>query len=402
MKNFNKKIIITAGFVGVISFVASIGLVIAATTVNLGNADSFVILAGSGITNTGPTTVIGDIGTHPTLTQTGLGSVTLTGTNHIGDITTQNAKIDLVTAYNNAAGQPLDTAIVADLGGQTLTTGVYNSGSSIGITGTVTLDGAGDPNAVFIFQAGSTLTTAANSQVVLIGSAQACNVFWQVGSSATLGTNSTFNGNILALTSVTLNTGTTINGRVFAQNGAVTLDTNTVTRSTCAGVLPSTLHIIKHVVNNGPGTATASLFTMNITGTTNISPNAFSGSEAGIDVTLDAGSYSVSESGGPTGYLESNSSDCSGTILAGETKTCTITNDDITPSGGHSSSGSYPRIQIPVTITNPIVVTNAIIPKLPNTGFAPKEKNVALDLTIFSGIVLMSYFLLSKKYSVKR
>jgi len=209
-------------------------LVKAATFIDLGTAESFSVLAGSGITNTGPTIITGDVGSFPTTTQTGFGSVTLTGTNHAGDGVTQSAKTDLTTAYNNAAAQGPTLPIVADLWGQTLTPGVYNSASSIGLTGTLTLDGGGDPNAIFVFQAGSTLTTASSSVINLVNGTQPCNVFWQIGSSATLGTNSTFRGNILALTSVTLTTGATVNGRILAQNGAVTLDTNTIPRSTWA------------------------------------------------------------------------------------------------------------------------------------------------------------------------
>ena len=203
----------------------------AATAVPLGTADSFAVLAGAGITNTGPTTVNGDIGTYPTTTITGTASLTVNGTNHGGDAVTQGAKTDLVTAYNTAAGEGPTSPIAADLAGQTLTPGVYNSASSIGLTGALTLDGGGDPNAVFVFQAGSTLTTASASQVNLINGAQSCNVFWQVGSSATLGTGSTFRGTILALTSITVTTGVTIDGRVLARNGAVTLDTDTITRT---------------------------------------------------------------------------------------------------------------------------------------------------------------------------
>jgi hypothetical protein len=202
--------------------------------VPLGTADSFVVLAGAGVTNTGPTTLNGDLGTFPTPSVTGAGSMTITGTNHAGDAVTQGAKDALVTAYNNAAGQGPATPIAADLAGQTLAPGVYNSASSIGLTGALTLNGGGDPRAVFVFQAGSTLTTASASQVLLVNGAQACNVFWQVGSSATLGTGSVFRGSILALTDITVTTAATLEGRVLARNGAVTLDTNTITRPQCA------------------------------------------------------------------------------------------------------------------------------------------------------------------------
>jgi Ice-binding-like len=206
----------------------------AATAVPLGTAGSFAVLAGAGITNTGPTTVGGDVGTFPTTSVSGAGSLTINGTNHAGDGVAQQAKTDLVTAYNTAAAQGPTNPIVADLGGQSLSPGVYNSASSIGLTGAVTLNGGGDPNAVFVFQAGSALTTASASSVVLTGGAQSCNVFWQIGSSATLGTGSTFRGTVIALQSITVTTGVTVDGRVLARNGAVTLDTDTITRSGCA------------------------------------------------------------------------------------------------------------------------------------------------------------------------
>lgn len=230
--NKNPLVIITAT---VASFVLGLtGLIMAATTVNLGTADSFAVLAGSAITNTGSSVINGDIGSYPTMTITGFPPGTVSGTNHAGDAVTQGAKTDLTTAYNNATGQTPVSTVPTELGGTTKTAGVYDSATgTFGITGDLTLDAQGDPSAVFIFKTASTLITAGASNVVLINGAQACNVFWQVGSSATLGTNSTFKGNILALTSATLTTGANVEGRVLARNGAVTLDSNTVTKSTC-------------------------------------------------------------------------------------------------------------------------------------------------------------------------
>jgi type VI secretion system secreted protein VgrG len=212
----------------------------AVAVVGLGTATSFAVLGGSGVTNTGTTTVTGDVGTYPTTTFVGSASVTIAGTNHAGDGVTQGAKTDLTTAYNTAAGEGPTSPIVGDLGGQTLTAGVYNSASSIGVTGALTLNAAGNADAVFVFQAGSTLTTASGSVVNLINGAQSCNVFWQVGSSATLGTGSTFSGTILALTDITVTTGVHVDGRVLARNGAVTLDTAVITRSACAAATTAT------------------------------------------------------------------------------------------------------------------------------------------------------------------
>ncbi len=202
--------------------------------VGLGTADSFAVLAGSTVTNTGPSVIHGDLAVSPGTAVTGFPPGTVFGTIHAADGVAGQAKTDLTTAYNDAAGRTPPNSVSGNLGGQTLTPGVYKSTSSLGLTGALTLDAQGDPNAVFVFQAGSTLITASGSSVNLIGGAQACNVFWQVGSSATLGTNSTFRGNILALTSGTLNTGANVDGRVLARNGAVTLDDNVITTARCA------------------------------------------------------------------------------------------------------------------------------------------------------------------------
>ncbi len=202
--------------------------------IDLGTADNFAVLAGSGITNTGPTTIDGDVGTFPTQTETGFGSVTLTGTDHAGDAVTQQAKADLVTAYDDAAGRGPTTEIATDLAGQTLAPGVYDSADgTFGNTGVLTLDGQGQTDPVFVFQTGTTLITGSNSSVLLINGADACNVYWQIGSSATLGTASDLTGNLMALTSITLTTAATLEGRALARNGAVTMDTNTITRAAC-------------------------------------------------------------------------------------------------------------------------------------------------------------------------
>lgn len=202
--------------------------------IGLGTADNFAVLAGQGVTNTGPTTINGDLGTWPNPSVTGAG-LTVNGSTHAADAVAQQAQADTTIAYNDAAGRTPVSTVATELGGQTLTAGVYNSSSgTFEITGSLTLDAQGNPNAVFVFQAASTLVTASASTVNLVNGASACNVFWQVGSSATLGTNSTFRGTILALASITVTTGVTIDGRALARNGAVTLNTDTITRATCA------------------------------------------------------------------------------------------------------------------------------------------------------------------------
>lgn len=202
--------------------------------VNLRTADAFAILAGSAITNTGPSTINGDMGLAPGTSVTGFPPATLNGTAHITDAVASIAQNDLTTAYNDTAGRGPVTAIPADIGGLTLTEGVYGQASALGLTGAVRLDAQGDPNAVFIFQAGTSLTTASASTVQMINGAQACNVFWKVGSSATLGTTSTMVGNVMALSSITLNNAVTVQGRILARNGAVTLINDTITRVPCA------------------------------------------------------------------------------------------------------------------------------------------------------------------------
>jgi hypothetical protein len=206
----------------------------ALATVDLKTAANFAVLGGQTVTNTGPTVISGDLGVSPGSAVTGFPPGVVTGTAHAADATAAQGQVDLTAAYNDAAGRTATGTVSGDIGGDTLGPGVYAASSSLGITGTLTLDGGGDPNAVFIFQIGSTLTTASSSVVSLINGAQACNVFWQVGSSATLGTNSTFSGNILALTSITVTTGTNIFGRALARNGSVTLDSNVIAKADCA------------------------------------------------------------------------------------------------------------------------------------------------------------------------
>ena len=208
--------------------------------VGLGTAGNFGVLAGSTVTNTGPTTINGDLGVNPGAAITGFPPGHVNGTIHAADAVALQAQSDLTTAYNDAAGRTPAATVSGDLAGRTLVGGVYKSASSLGLTGTLTLDAQGDPNSVFIFQAGSTLITASGSRVNLINGAQSCNVYWQVGSSATLGTGSVFAGNILALTSVTINDGVTVTGRALARNGAVTMINDTISAAHCATTSDST------------------------------------------------------------------------------------------------------------------------------------------------------------------
>ena len=227
------------------------------SSAGLGAACTYGVLAGTTVTNTGATIVRGDLGLSPGSAITGfqdppantyVGSGThtaglglVTGTIHLTDPPPPSAtsaaagQAALTVAYLDLAGRtaPAPATVAGDLGGLRLAPGLYKSTSTLGITGTLTLDGGGNANAIWIFQVASSLTTMSNSSIVLAGSASSHNIFWQVGSSATLGTNSTFNGSILALTDITLTTGATLNGRALARNGAVTLDTNMVNVPAC-------------------------------------------------------------------------------------------------------------------------------------------------------------------------
>lgn len=204
----------------------------APAAVGLGSAASFSVLAGSTVTNTGPTTMWGDLGLSPGSSVTGAPHVL--GATHVDDAVAIGAKNNLTTAYNDAASRPSNGSAGTDLAGQEFLPGVRTASSSLLLSsGSVTLNAQGNPNAVFIFQIGSTLITGSNTSVSLVNGAQACNVFWQVASSATLGTGTRFVGTVMAYESITANTGATIHGRLLARTAAVTLDTNTITTSTC-------------------------------------------------------------------------------------------------------------------------------------------------------------------------
>lgn len=195
---------------------------------NLGSAASFVALANSTLTNTGSGVFVGNVGTSPGTAVIGFppGTV-INGSIYRGGPVPALAQIDATTAYNVLKGRACNVDLTGkDLGGKTLAPGVYCFDTSAQLTGNVTLDAVGNSNAVWVFQMGSTLTSASNSKVLLVNGGKALNVFWQVGSSATFGTGTQFRGNILAYTSITMNTGASLTGRALALHGAVTMDTN--------------------------------------------------------------------------------------------------------------------------------------------------------------------------------
>jgi hypothetical protein len=204
----------------------------ATASVGLGSASSFSVLAGSTVTNTGATTMFGDLGLYPGTSVTGAPQVL--GQTHVDDQVAIEAKNALAVAYTDAESRPPSGSAGTQLAGQSFSPGVYDASKSLLLSsGSVTLNAEGNPNAVFIFQVGSTLITGSNTTVSLINGAQACNVFWQVGSSATLGSGTHFVGTIMASASITANTAATIHGRLLAQTAAVTLEDNTITTSNC-------------------------------------------------------------------------------------------------------------------------------------------------------------------------
>jgi len=205
------------------------------STPPLGTAKSFSVLAGSAVTNTGPTALASELGVSPGTAISGFPPGIAHGATHSADAAASGAQNDLTIAYEDAAAAKTTTTVpdVGNIGGETLAAGVYASASSMLVDGTLTLNGAGNPNAVFIFKAGSTIVTGSASKVLLENGAQACNVYWQVGSSATLGTDSSFVGTVMALTSITATTDVVVDGALLARNGAVTLDSDTITPTSC-------------------------------------------------------------------------------------------------------------------------------------------------------------------------
>ncbi len=224
MKSFQLASLLVAGL-----FITSTSFSRAAGTIPLGEASHFAVLAASTVTNTGPTSLFGDVGVSPGTAVTGFPPGIFSGTLHSNDAMSIQAQADALSAYNILAGlAPTQILTGQDLGGLTLTPGVYFFSSTAQLTGTLTLDGQGQVNPLFVFQIGSTLTTASNSTIFETNGADWSNVYFQVGSSATLGTNTTFEGNIIAMVSDTLTTGATVEGSVIALTGAVTLDSNVV------------------------------------------------------------------------------------------------------------------------------------------------------------------------------
>lgn len=318
----------------------------AVAQISLGTAQSFGVLAGSTVTNTGSTTVTGNLGVSPGTAVTGFPPGIVTGgTIHLNDAAAAQAQSDVTTAYNAIAGTACNVDLTGqNLGGLTLTPGVYCFSSSAQLTGTLTLNALGNPNSLFIFKIGSSLTTASGSSVQVINSGSDCNVFWQVGSSATLGTSTSFVGNILALTSITLTTGANVSGRVLARNGAVTMDTNHVTVCAPAGACP----II--TVNPGtlPGGSVGTAYSQTVSAVGGTAPYTFSVSSGAL----------------PNGLsLNATTGVISGTLTTAGTFNFTITATD-----ANSCPGSRPYSIViagppgcPVITVNPATLPPGVI-----------------------------------------
>ncbi|MFZ2227269.1 MAG: ice-binding family protein [Candidatus Nanopelagicaceae bacterium] len=244
MKKANKIKIFSSVIVLPLIAIFSIPAIAAGPTVIPGTTSTFAVLAGTTITNTGPTTISGsaggDIGLFPGSSFTGSTTVTTSGVQHIADTIANTAQTDLVTAYDSISAPTPVILASPELASKVITPGTYSTTEgSLTNSGALTLDAQGDASAVFIFQAASTLITSAGSTMTLINGAQACNVYWKVGSSATLGTNSTFIGRIYALTTITAESGAAIRGQLLARTGAVNLNANVITNDACVVATPT-------------------------------------------------------------------------------------------------------------------------------------------------------------------
>ena len=333
-------------------FVMAVPAVGMAAPVGLGATSSFALLGGSTVTNTGSSVISGtaggDVGVSAGSAITGFPPGTLTGTMHANDASATAAQLDLITAYNDAYGRSLTAPLVpVDLGGLTLGPGVYSSGGALSITGTLTLDAGGDPDAVFVFKSASTLVTASNSVVRLINGARYCRVFWPVASSATLGTGSHFAGHIFAWVSITANTSAEVEGQLLAHTGAVTLDSNTVANGICLAAPVPVIHITKTAnptaLPSGPGSVTYTYVVTN-PGTVPLSD---------VHVTDDR----VSPVTYVSGDLNGN-----GLLDVGETWVYTATTTlSATTTNTATATGSYGGVPVTHTALVTVVVTRRTI-----------------------------------------
>jgi len=302
--------------------------------INLGTAAGYGVLANSTVTNTGPTIVNGDLGLSPGTSITGFGGApdgVVNGTVHATDAAAAQAQADTTTAYNVAASLTPTTTGIGELNGLSLTPGVYTGGAlALSNNGALTLAGAAD--SVWVFQAASTLTIGSATRITITGGANACNVFWQVGSSATIGTAAQFQGTILAQQSITATTSATIVGRLLAGGAAVTLDTNTITAPTnCAPSVPPVVTVAPTITSGAPANPTAGTpYSHTITASGTPAPG-----------------YAVSSGSLPAGLsLDSTSGTISGTPLTPGSSTFGVT----------ASNGTAPDATVSYTVTTQAAV----------------------------------------------
>jgi hypothetical protein len=350
---------------------------LAQTAPTLGTVQSFAVLGASTVTNTGPSVITGDLGVSPGTAVTGFPpGVVVGGSIHAADAVALQAQTDAITAYNDLAGQACNTTygVPTDLGGQTLVPGVYCFSSSAAITGALTLNAGGDPNAVFIFKVASTLITASDASVVLINGAEQCQVFWQVGSSATLGTSTSFIGTVIALASVTLDTNATMFGRAIGLNGAVTLDSNAVSVPSCSGPPANSPPVLSEsfstptIVAGGDSTLTITITNPNDTAATITSP--FTDSlPSGVTV---VGSATTTSGGTVTAPVGGSSvSVAGGTIPANGSVTITV---EVTAPVAGSYINSLPSGSLQTSNGNnvsPAVATLTVTPSIAPVLVAP-------------------------------
>ena len=384
---------------------------------SLATAGTFAVLGGQTVTNTGPTILNGDLGVFPGSAMTGFPPGIVIGTMHAANAVAQGAQADATIAYNNLAGQPCTTTfgVPTDLAGMTLVPGVYCFASSASLSGTLTLDAQGNPNAVFIFKTGSSLIAGSNASVALTNGAQACNVFWQVGSSATIGTGTTFAGNILALTSITLTTNASLAGRALAQNGSVTLDSNIVTPTTCVAASvslskafnpatiaaggASTLTLTLSNTGSAPAALTAA-FTDNLPAGVVVAGTPNATTTCGGAVTTSASSVTLT--GGAIPANGSCTVNVNVAAAAGGAYINTVAAGSLqTINGSNTGAASATLTVTPVTPTATVTLGKAFSPAsitaggfstltitLSNTGILPAILTAPLVDTLPSGVVV--------------
>jgi uncharacterized repeat protein (TIGR01451 family) len=366
----------------------------AAAAPPLGTEQSFAVLGGQTVTNTGSSIITGNLGVSPGSAVTGFPpGIVAGGTIHAADAVALQAQNDTTTAYNSLASQACTSDLTdQDLGGKTLVPGVYCFSSSAQLTGALTLNAGGDSHAVWVFKTVSTLTTASDSSVRLTNGGQPCNVFWQVGSSAVLGTTTSFVGSILALTSIALDTGANVSGRVLARNGAVTLDSNTVSAAACGlppvTPIPPTLSkafspatidaggvsVLTITLSNANGTA-ASLTTPLIDTLPSgvviaATPNA--GTTCGGTPTADAGGSTVTLTGGSIPANGSCAVTAHVTAPAAGSYINSLAAGALQTSNGNNAAAAVATL----AVNTPVVVPPAVVAPTLGKSFSPASINV--------------------------